>query len=75
MRTQTQVPPALVIFALVAGFSIGGLVGALAALPLFAAGRVLLLAVAPAIRQRSSTSGLSRSRRSLPVSPPDRPLD
>jgi predicted PurR-regulated permease PerM len=73
MKTQTQVPPSLVIFALVAGFSIGGLVGALAALPLFAAGRVLLLAVAPAIRQRSSTIGLSRSRRSLPVSSAGRP--
>jgi predicted PurR-regulated permease PerM len=51
MRTQTDLHPALVLIALVAGLSIGGILGALAALPLFAAARVLLLAAAPAIRR------------------------
>ena len=54
MRTQTDLPPALVIFALASGFALGGLLGALAALPLFAAGRVLVLAAAPVIRHRAS---------------------
>lgn len=68
MKTQTDLPPALVIFALACGFAAGGLVGALAALPLFAAGRVLLLAAAPLLRHRlarqSSGASASRLRRS-----------
>ena len=51
MRTQTNLHPALVILALAAGSRVGGLLGALAALPAFAALRVLLLAAAPAIRR------------------------
>lgn len=58
MRTQTDLHPSLVILALAAGFSVGGLLGALAALPVFAALRVLLLAATPAIRRWSrSRSG------------------
>lgn len=55
MRTQTNLHPALVILALMAGFSVGGLIGALAALPTFAALRVLVLAATPAIRHRAAT--------------------
>lgn len=58
MKTQTNLHPALVILGLVAGFSVGGLIGALAALPLFAAARVLVLAAAPAIRRRAAAHRL-----------------
>lgn len=54
MQGQTDVSPALVIFALTCGFTLGGLLGALVAIPIAAAGRVLVLTVvAPAIRRRS----------------------
>jgi predicted PurR-regulated permease PerM len=59
MRAQTELPPALVVFALAAGFSVGGLIGALAALPTFAALRVLVLAAAPAVRRRASVQRFS----------------
>ncbi len=55
MQSQTDVTPALVIFALACGFTAGGLLGALVAIPIAAAVRVLVLAVAaPAIRRRSA---------------------
>lgn len=53
MKTQTDLHPALVILALAAGFSVGGLIGALAALPTFAALRVVVVAVAPYLRSRA----------------------
>lgn len=54
MRTQTRIHPALVIFALAGGFYVGGVLGAIVAIPLFAALRVLVVyVVAPAIRRRS----------------------
>lgn len=53
MRTQTAVHPALVIFALAAGFSLGGILGAIVAIPICAAVRVLVVSVAaPGLRLR-----------------------
>jgi predicted PurR-regulated permease PerM len=52
MRSQTTVSPLLVVFALVAGGSIGGLLGVLAAVPLIAGLRVFVVrVVAPAVRR------------------------
>jgi len=52
MRSQTDVPQALVIFALLAGGSIGGILGALVAIPLAGVLRVLMQElIAPAIRR------------------------
>lgn len=54
MRTQTDVSPLLTILALFAGGAIGGLLGALIAIPIAAALRVLVLEViAPAIRRQT----------------------
>jgi predicted PurR-regulated permease PerM len=59
MQSQTDVTPALVIFALACGFTAGGLLGALVAIPIAAAVRVLVLAVAaPAIRRRAMRAHL-----------------
>lgn len=53
MKHQTDVNPALVIFAITAGFTVGGVLGAIVAVPLSAALRVLLLTtVAPVLRNR-----------------------
>ncbi|HEX5387473.1 MAG TPA: AI-2E family transporter [Gemmatimonadales bacterium] len=58
MRSQTQVPQVLVLFALFAGASLGGIVGALAAIPLAAALHVLANeAAAPAVRRRTGAAG------------------
>ncbi|HEY9428802.1 MAG TPA: AI-2E family transporter [Gemmatimonadaceae bacterium] len=52
MESQTDVPQALVIFAIAAGAALGGLLGVLAALPLAAAIRVFVLrVVAPTERE------------------------
>ena len=52
MRRQTDMPQTLVIFAVLAGGAIGGLLGILAAIPLVAALRVIVIrVVAPAIRR------------------------
>ena len=52
MRSQTEISPLLTILALVAGHSIGGLLGALIAIPVAAAVRVFVHEViAPAIRR------------------------
>ena len=54
MKSQTHVPQTLVIFALVAGAAVGGLLGILVALPSAGAARVFFLrVVAPWIRQRT----------------------
>jgi predicted PurR-regulated permease PerM len=51
MKSQTRVNPAMVIVALTIGYTIGGVLGAIAAIPIFAAARVLVRrAIAPAIR-------------------------
>ena len=52
MRAQTDIPALLSIFAVVAGASLGGLLGALVAIPLTAALRVLVeMVIAPALRR------------------------
>lgn len=52
MRSQTTVSQVMVLFALVAGFEIGGVLGALVAIPLSAGVRVLVIRVfAPGIRK------------------------
>lgn len=57
MRRETEVPQTLVIFALLAGGAVGGLLGVLVALPLAGAVRVFVLQVlAPAIRRRVGAS-------------------
>jgi predicted PurR-regulated permease PerM len=51
MKTQTEISPLLVLLAVFIGSTIGGLIGALAAIPLVAALRVLIrYMIAPAIR-------------------------
>ncbi len=51
MRSQTTVSQVVVLFALVAGFEIGGVLGALVAIPLSAGIRILVIRVfAPGIR-------------------------
>jgi predicted PurR-regulated permease PerM len=53
MRHQASIPPLVVVFALVVGSSVGGVIGTLVATPLAGALRVLVLRViAPALRRR-----------------------
>ena len=53
MRHQASIPPLVVIFALVVGSSVGGVIGTFVATPLAGALRVLILRViAPAVRRR-----------------------
>lgn len=57
MRRQTDMPQTLVIFALLAGGAVGGLLGVLAAIPAAAGLRVLVLrVVAPAIRRATGAA-------------------
>lgn len=57
MRRQTDMPQTLVIFALIAGAAIGGVLGVLAAIPAAAALRVLVLrVVAPWIRRSTGAT-------------------
>lgn len=54
MRRQTDVPQTLVLFAVIAGGTMGGVLGILASIPLAAAVRVFLLrVVVPAARRRA----------------------
>jgi len=54
MRSQTSISPLLVLVALLGGYAIGGLLGALTAIPVVAVSRVFLLqVVAPAIRRQT----------------------
>jgi predicted PurR-regulated permease PerM len=56
MKRQASIPPILVIFALLAGGSVGGIIGALVAIPLSGAIRVLILRlVVPAIQKHFDT--------------------
>jgi predicted PurR-regulated permease PerM len=56
MHSQTDISPALVIFALACGFAVGGIIGGLVAIPIFAAVRVLVRSlVVPLVRARSSS--------------------
>jgi predicted PurR-regulated permease PerM len=53
MKSQTDVPEVLVLFALVSGAAVAGLLGALVAIPAAAAARVIVVdALAPALRRR-----------------------
>ena len=57
---QSEIPPLLIIVGLLAGGAVGGILGALVAIPLAGALRILVLrVVAPAIRRR--TGGIERS--------------
>ncbi|MBI4499258.1 MAG: AI-2E family transporter [Chloroflexi bacterium] len=52
MRSQTNIPPVLVVFALLAGLTIGGVLGAFVAIPLSGALRILIIrTLAPAVRR------------------------
>jgi predicted PurR-regulated permease PerM len=54
MRSQTNISPLLVLVALLSGYAVGGLLGALTAIPVVAVSRVFLLeVVAPAIRRQT----------------------
>jgi predicted PurR-regulated permease PerM len=54
MQSQTDISPGTVLFAVVAGWSIAGIVGAIAAVPVCAAIRVLVLGVlVPRVRCRA----------------------
>jgi predicted PurR-regulated permease PerM len=58
LSRATRMSQALVIFALVAGAAVGGLLGALVAIPLAAAAQVLVIRViAPAVRRRTGADG------------------
>ena len=58
LSRATRTSQALVIFALVAGAAIGGLLGALVAIPLAGATQVLVIRViAPAVRRRTGADG------------------
>lgn len=68
LHSQTDVSPATVLFAVVAGFAAAGILGAVAAVPLFAAARVLMLrVVAPWAR----CVALRRRRNDPPPLPPE----
>lgn len=56
MRRQTDVPQLLVLFALLAGTAVGGLLGALVAIPLAGALKVVVMRIiAPALRRQLAT--------------------
>ena len=58
MRRQSDIPQLLVIFALVAGGAVAGILGALVAIPLAGALRVLIVeGLAPAVRAWSGAAG------------------
>jgi predicted PurR-regulated permease PerM len=64
MQSQTHISAALVIVALTMGYSVGGILGAVTAIPVFAAGRVVIAHIlAPAVRRRTGAG----SRESRPA--------
>ncbi len=59
MRTQTEISPLAVVFALLVGYEIGGLLGALAAIPIAGMVKVTIGEfIAPAIRRRTGAKDL-----------------
>ena len=63
MRRQADIPPLLTLFALFTGGSVGGILGALIAIPLAGALRVLVLRViAPAVRRWTGADGTQPAR-------------
>ena len=66
VRQQADIPPLLVIFALAAGTSVGGVIGAIVAPPLAGALRIVILrALTPPLRRWAEASrlGAGRARR------------
>jgi predicted PurR-regulated permease PerM len=60
MRSQTDIPPLLVLFSLFVGGAVGGILGALVAIPLAGAIKVVVVqVVAPAIRNWSGANSPS----------------
>ena len=56
MHSQTHISAALVIVALAMGYTAGGVLGAITAIPAFAAARVIVAhVIAPALRRRFHT--------------------
>ncbi|MEJ7763853.1 MAG: hypothetical protein WKF80_13760, partial [Thermomicrobiales bacterium] len=67
MRQQADVPPLLSLFALLAGSSLGGVLGTLVAIPLAGALRVLVVRVlAPAEREWSGAADTKATRGASP---------
>jgi predicted PurR-regulated permease PerM len=67
MRRQTEIPPVLLLFALLAGGSIGGVLGALVSIPLAGALRVLILElVAPGVRRWTGAASSVRDQHEPP---------
>jgi predicted PurR-regulated permease PerM len=63
MRSQTEVSALLVLLALAAGYALGGLLGAVVAIPVTAALRVFILMVAaPAVRRRTGATADAAKR-------------
>jgi putative heme transporter len=61
MRSQTEVSPLMVIFAILAGSALGGLMGAIVAIPVMAAIRVFVEeVVAPAIRRQTGAPAVEK---------------
>jgi predicted PurR-regulated permease PerM len=57
MRSQTEISPLLVLLALAGGYAVGGILGAIVAIPVTAALRVFIMMVlAPAIRRRTGAA-------------------
>jgi predicted PurR-regulated permease PerM len=80
MHHTAGVPPLLAIFALFAGASLGGLLGALVAIPLAGALKVLMTnVVAPAVRHWSGRDGQAAANHAsvdaVPISRPSKPDD
>jgi predicted PurR-regulated permease PerM len=64
MKSQTSVNPAMVIVALTIGYATGGILGAITAIPIFAAARVALLRViAPTLRVAARRADTRRGGR------------
>ncbi len=61
MRSQTNISPLLVLLALAGGFAVGGILGALTAIPVVAVVRILLQeAIAPAVRRWTGATASGR---------------
>ncbi len=61
MHPQTNISPLITLFSIFAGWSIGGVLGALIAIPVMAALNVLVVKViAPAIRQKTGAAANKR---------------
>jgi predicted PurR-regulated permease PerM len=75
MRSQTDIPQTVVLFAVMAGAAIGGLLGVLAAIPAAAAIRVFLVRVLAPVIKRWTGADYARAQGHLPVPPEPRPAE